>query len=87
MHFPKWGENFYAECIGYLHFFNASYNIEYNIACWSGGRVLMSIDGSQLPNWSTAQWDTIMDCHDWYAELTAHHLVTSRPSSSVYNLL
>ncbi len=27
-----------------------------------------------------------MDCQDWYAELTAHHLVTGRPSHFEYNL-
>ncbi len=33
-------------------------------------------------NWSIALWDTIMDCQDWYAELTAHDIFTSRHFSS-----
>ncbi len=48
--------------------------------CWSGG--LMLIDESQLLNWSTAPWDTIMDCQGWYAELSVNHLVTRRPPRS-----
>ncbi len=31
-------------------------------------------------NWSTAPWNTIMDCQDLYAELTVNHLVTSKHS-------
>ena len=33
-----------------------------------------------LLNWSTALWDTIVDCQDWYAELSVNHLFTLRPS-------
>ena len=38
----------------------------------------MLIDESQLLNWSTALWDTIMDCQDLFAELKINHLVTGR---------
>ncbi len=31
-----------------------------------------------LLNWSTALWDTIIDCQDLYAELKINHLVTRR---------
>ncbi len=41
------------------------------------------IDESQLLNWSTALWDTIMDCQGWNAELAVNHLVTRRPPRSV----
>ena len=44
----------------------------------------MLIDESQLINWSTAIWDTMMDCQVWYAELSVNHLVTRRPSCSVF---
>ncbi len=58
--------------------------------------VNMSLPDSQMQihrcldlNCSTVQllYDTIMDCKDWYTELTAHHLVTRRPPSSalLYN--
>ena len=36
----------------------------------------------QLLNWSTAIWDTIMDCQGWYVELSVNHRVTRRPSRS-----
>ncbi len=48
--------------------------------CRSAGLVL--IDESQLFKWSTALWDTIMDCQNWYAELTVNHLVTGNPLPS-----
>ncbi len=43
----------------------------------------MLIDESQLCSWSTALWDTMMDCQVWYAQLSVKHLVTRRPSRSV----
>ncbi len=46
----------------------------------------MLIDESQLLNWSTALWDTIIDCQDLYAEQKSNHLVTRRiwPTIKLY---
>ncbi len=53
--------------------------------CWSGE--LMLIDNSQLLNWSTVLWDTIIDCQDLYAKQKINHLVTRRTWPSVYDYL
>ncbi len=38
----------------------------------------------QLFSWSTALWDTIIDCQDLYAEIRINHLVTGRTLPTVH---